>query len=41
MKQENRWRCAICGKYISNYDHEDICEKCKPIAMKESEEDKK
>jgi len=38
MKNEVRWRCVIYGKF--NSSPEDICEKCKPIAIRESEGNK-
>jgi len=35
-----RWRCVICGRFISNYEQSDICDKCVPIANKEAAEQK-
>jgi len=36
-----RWRCIICGRYISNsFLQGDICQKCIPIAEREAAEQK-
>ncbi len=34
---EKRIRCVICGRFMSDYDPSDICDKCIPIAEKEAE----